>query len=145
MSLVTDCLAAGGTLLVALGSGLQAYTELIRYRDLARELGLVEVASAIVNLVRVVNRVYNNVTPSISIMPHPAVTWDLRRSLKALPVAIKRYIGAFKSIKLADLSEIQKNDVRAMGAKVVYWTLIMLGTLIIFASICVGIAHDLLT
>ena len=58
MSLLTDCLAAGGTLGIAIGSGLQAASELRRYKATARKLGFTEVANAVAEFFEASMRFY---------------------------------------------------------------------------------------
>ena len=130
--------------MVTFGSGLQAYTELARYRDLARVLGLNDAASAAINLNRATNDL-RRVLPWISFVPRLAIRWNYPSIVKNYFAADKRFRRAVAAIGEADLTEIQKNDTKALALKTGYWTLIMLGALVVFLGACVGIAQDILS
>lgn len=137
MSLVTDCLAAGGTLLVAVGSGLQAGNELGRYKAIATRLGITDFLNAAANYVRVGQRLYRDLYLGGRLGRVP-------RDVRELLAAFKRYVDALG--KLWDskiLSPTEKAEAKALGLKAGYWTLIMIGTALIFAATVVGIVHDL--
>jgi hypothetical protein len=130
--------------MVTFASGLQAYNELARYRDLVRKLGLTDALSAAIDMNRA-NNDLGNILPRISFSPRPRIIWDYPNKIKNTFAANKRYRRAVAAIGEADLTEFEKNDTKALAMKAGYWTLIMLGALVVFLGACIGIVQDLLS
>jgi len=130
--------------MVTVGSGLQAYNELARYRDLVRKLGLTDAASAAIDLNRAIDDL-RKILPGIAFSPRPAIIWDYPNKIRNAFAANKRYRHAAAAIGEADLTEIEKNDTKALALKAGYWTLIMVGALVVFLGACIGIVQDLLS
>lgn len=130
--------------MVTFGSGLQAYNELARYRDLVRKLGLTDAASAAIDQNRAINDL-RKILPRMSFSSRPRIIWDYPNKIRNAFAANKRYRRALTAIGKADLTEIEKNDTKALAMKAGYWTLIMLGALVVFLGACIGIVQDLLS
>lgn len=148
MSLLTDCLAAGGTLGIAIGSGLQAGSELRRYGATARLLGLTEAAESVIELWQASMRFYSMLQLPFSLWPGFSWSiWRLKTNTQRYRNAIKRYNTAFRAIGSAQvtekLTEADKVLARELALKSGYWFLIMIGTCVVFAGSIVGIVLDL--
>jgi hypothetical protein len=144
MPLLPDCLAAAGTLTVAIGSGLQAASELRRYGSVARRLGLVEAAEAAAEMFRTQMRLTWSFFLPWSLWP--GFTWSIWRlpaNIKSFVAANKRYFNATQAISSAQLTDDEKVESTELSRKSMYWSLIMLGTLVVFAGAIVGIVLDL--
>ena len=126
MSLLTDCLAAGGTLGIAIGSGLQAFSELRRYGAVARSLGLTQAADAAKELWRSSWRFSVALQLPLSFWPGFSWSiWHLPSILKSFYKANIRYYKAVQAIGSANLTEkFTENDkiaVRELAWKSGYW------------------------
>lgn len=149
MSLLTDCLTAGGTLGIAIGSGLQAAGELRRYGAVASGLGLTRAAAA----ARALWRAYWPFYGAFFWLPWslwPGFKWSvwrLPRNTRSFFNAVVEYYRAFRAIGSAELTEKftkeDKIDARELAWKSGYWSLIMVGTLVVFAGSIIGIISDL--
>jgi hypothetical protein len=135
-------------LAVAIGSGLQAGNELKRYGAVARRLGLVEAGEAAVGLLTATMRIYYGFF-GLPLSLWPGFTWSIwhfRTNLKLYIAAIKRYFHASQDIGSAaltdKLTENDRTEASEMSWKSVYWFLIMLGTLVIFAASIDAIISD---
>lgn len=146
MPLLTDCLAAGGTFGIAIGSGLQADGELRRYRAVARGLGLTNAADAARELWGAYWRFYSAVI-RLPFSLWPGFSWSIWRLGKRLYDGSIGYYAAVRAIGSAELTEKLTADDRAaareLGWKSTYWFLIMVGTIVVFAGSIVGIFSDL--
>lgn len=133
MALLSDCLTAGGTLAVAIGSGLQAGSELKRYGAVARRLGLAEAANAAVGLFRAGMQIYGD---------FPLLFWRLPADFKSYIAATKRNFRAARAIGSSELTNNEKIEARELSRKSMYWFLIMLGTFTVFIATIVAIIMD---
>lgn len=144
MPLLSDCLAAGGTLAVAVGSGLQAGSELKRYGAVAHRLGLTEVAEAALELFWAQIRLAYSFSIPWSIWPGFSWSiWRLPANIKSYISSLRRYFLATSAIGSADLTDDEKVEARELSRKSLYWSMIMLGTLAVFAAAIAGIIADL--
>jgi hypothetical protein len=149
VALLTDCLTAGGTFGIAVGSGLQAGGELRRYGAVARGLGLTDAADKARDLWGAYWRLYG----AIMFLPlslWPGFSWSIWRlggNAKRFYVGNINYYKAVMAIGSASLTEKLTKEDRAaaqeLGWKSTYWFLIMVGTLVVFAGSIVGIISDL--
>ena len=149
MPLLTDCLAAGGTLGIAIGSGLQAGGELRRYGAVANGLGLTRAANA----ARGLWRAYWPFVGAFQGFPlslWPGFSWSvwkLGSNAMSLYKAFVEYIRALLAIGSEQLTDKFTEDdriaVRELAWKSGYWFLIMVGTLVVFAGSIIGIISDL--
>jgi hypothetical protein len=140
MSLLTDCLTAGGTLIVACGSGLQAYGEFIHYGEISRKLGLTEAAEAVAELA-------NSLFWILAPLGEPKIAAgnyeDWSEGVRAFIPALRRNWRARKSIGTAKLTDSEKSEARSLIQKIIYWTLIMFGSLLVFVAIVIAIIQDI--
>lgn len=148
MSLLTDCLAAGGTIAIAVGSGFQAISELRRYGATARKLGLTRAANAAKELLEAQWRVSGASLLPFSLWPRFSFSiWKYPTNLVQYVRAAAEYIIALRAIGSEELTEHftadDKIQVRELSLKSLYWALIMIGTLIVFAGAVVVIVSDL--
>jgi hypothetical protein len=147
MSLVTDCLAAGGTLGIAIGSGLQAASELRRYKATVRKLGFTEAANAVAELLEASMRFFAMLWVPWSLWPGFSWSiWRLRSNALSFFQANQRYFKDFRALGSAEITDtMTKADrdlAQELGYKSSYWFLIMVGTLVVFAGAVIGIVSD---
>jgi hypothetical protein len=166
MSLVTDSLTAGGTLLVTIGSGLQAYNELRRYQAVLERLGIAQAYSAYKKLARAVGGVYLSIFTPWIFVPVKYSLWHLAARFGDVGRASREYMETLLVVVFPkphppegdNLSEDQKQalrtaaekqqkaqqaEMKALGLKSLYWGLIMLGSLAVFVATCMAIFSDL--
>lgn len=169
MSLVTDSLTAGGTLLVTVGSGLQAYNELRLYQAVLTRLGITGAYEAYKRLAKAIRDVQSSVFSPRCLLPVNNSVWHLRARISELKSASGDYITAMlvltrdysdlvrsletknpsggqgndQGAELEEHKKAQEAELKALGLKSLYWSLIMLGSAAIFVAACIAIFSDL--
>jgi hypothetical protein len=154
VSLVTDCLTAGGTLLVTVGSGLQAGNELIRYQAVLTRLGLTGIWGAYKGLWSPVWRFSMSIWFPFCLIPgYKYPIQHLGDRFKELISALKKYFAALlvmysdpdipEELNLSEAQrEAQRTEMRAFSLRATWWGLIMVGSLAVFVATCMAIYSD---